>query len=112
MSKKCECGDEKKECTCDERENDGCGCGHDHDEEKEHIIHLTLEDDSEIECLVIGSFGVDEKDYMALLSEDEDVFLYRYKEIGENEIDLINIEDDSEFEAVSDVFFELFVEEE
>ena len=44
---------------------------HEHDHEHEHeemdVITLTLEDDSELDCAVIGIFPFEEKDYIALL---------------------------------------------
>lgn len=74
-------------------------------------ITLTLEDGSELICDVLAIFPVDGKDYIALLPQGDDpdaeIFLYRFEEKGEDDIDLINIEDDDEFEAVSDAFDEL-----
>lgn len=98
---------------------DTCGCGHDHehghDEMEMETIRLTLEDDSELECGILGTFdveGMGERTFIALLPlEDETVLLYEYEEIGE-EIKLSVIEDDDEFEKVSDTFYELFDGEE
>ena len=42
-------------------------CNHDHDHEGIDIIYLTLEDDSELECEVLGIFSVEDKEYIALL---------------------------------------------
>lgn len=80
------------------------------DEEAHDTITLTLEDDSQMECLVLTTLTVDNKEYIALLPLDEEeeedgtVFLYQYVQNGEEDIDLINIEDDDEFEKVSDAF--------
>ena len=84
------------------------------------IITLTLEDDTEMECVVISIFPVDEYDYAALLpvddleNEDEDgeLFLYRYKELPGDEVELTNIESDEEFEKVSEAFDQILDEEE
>ena len=47
--------------------SDKCCCGHDHEEDMEmEVITLTLDDDSELECAVLGIFDVDEKNYIAL----------------------------------------------
>jgi len=82
-------------------------------------VTLTLDDDSELVCDVIATFpakvnGVEQM-YIALLPADatpeSEIFLYRFLEDGE-EIDLQNIEDDEEFEIVSDAFDELLDEEE
>lgn len=87
-----------------------CGCD-DHDHDHDHAsITLTLEDDSEINCHVLGNFDVADKEYIALLPEDSDeVLLYRYKEDGDD-VDIENIDDDDEFEAVSAVFQEILDE--
>ena len=73
-------------------------------------ITLTLEDGSDLVCDVISVFPVKDKNYIALLPSNEDpdaeIFLYRFIENGE-EIELENIEDDEEFDMVSDAFDEL-----
>lgn len=74
-------------------------------------ITLTLEDGTELICDVIAIFPVDGKNYIALLPQGDDpdteIFLYRFEQKGEDDVDLINIEDDEEFDAVSDAFDEL-----
>lgn len=100
-----------EECNCNS-ENGHCDCGHDHDHEEYEKLHLTLEDDTELECYILGTFEVEDKSYIALLPEDqEDVLLYNYIEVGEEEIKLNNIEDDDEFDIVSKAFYELFGDE-
>lgn len=82
-------------------------------------VTLTLDDDSELVCDVIATFPAKvngkEQMYIALLPTDatpeSEIFLYRFLEDGED-IDLQNIEDDEEFEIVSDAFDELLDEEE
>ena len=82
-------------------------------------ITLTLDDDSELLCDVIATFpatvGGKEQMYVALLPTDatpeSEIYLYRFIEDGED-IDIQNIEDDEEFEIVSDKFDELLDEEE
>lgn len=84
------------------------GCDHDHHED---IIYLTLDDGTELECEVIGLFEVDDVEYIALAPVgDDQVFLYRYEEY-EDGFDLINIEDDEEFDIVSEAFYSLFVDD-
>lgn len=93
---------------------DNCACNHDHhdencDCEETTIITLTLDNDTEVQCNVLGIFDCNEKEYIALLPEEgHDVYLYRYNELGEDEIELVNIEDDTEYEAVSKEFEALF----
>lgn len=96
-----------------------CGCGHDHDHEEEimdlETMFLTLDDDTEMECGILGIFeveGLEGKEYIALLPlEDETVLLYEYKEVGE-EIELNVIEDDDEFDKVSNAFYDMYEDEE
>lgn len=103
-----------------EHEHDcGCGCGHDHEHDHEHMnVTLTLDDGTDLECEVLCIFPVGEKDYIALIptekaeEEDGEIFLYQFIEHENDEIELLNIEDDDEFEAVSDAFDELMDSEE
>lgn len=90
-----------------------CGCGHDHESE-EAMVTLTLDDGTVIECVVLTIFPAGDFEYIALLPVDEDeeneegeVYLYRYSELEDGEIELLNIEDDDEYELVSDAFDEL-----
>lgn len=85
--------------------NCDCGCN-----EEEMTVTLTLDDDSEIECAVLDMFQVKEQDYIALLplddSSDGEVYLYRLNKMEDGDMELDNIEDDDEFEAVSEAFDE------
>lgn len=92
-----------------------CGCGQEHDEELElETMTLTLDDDTEVECGILGVFeveGIPQKEYIALLPLDgEEVYLYEYRE-NEEEIELDVIEEDEEFEKVSNAFYDLYEEE-
>ena len=62
-------------------------------------------------CIVLGIFECENEEYIALLPEDEedgeDVFIYKYKEIDEEEVELDIIESEEEFEKVSKTFEEL-----
>ena len=106
--------------TMSEHEHDcGCGCGHDHEHDHDHMnVTLTLDDGTDLECEVLCIFPVGEKDYIALIpaerdeEEDGEIFLYQFIEHENDEIELLNIEDDDEFEAVSDAFDELMDSEE
>lgn len=78
----------------------------DHGMEEEMTVTLTLDDDSELECAVVAIFPVNGKDYIALLPMEEgsdEVFLYRFSQDGDD-MNLDNIEDDEEFEAVADAY--------
>lgn len=85
---------------------------HDHDHDHEHedmdVIYLTLDDDTELECAVLGIFEVEDKEYIALLPiDDEEVLLYEYKELEDEEFDLLPIEEE-DFELVSEAFNALY----
>ena len=86
--------------------------------DEETTVTLTLDDGSELECIVLTIFPAGGKDYIALLpmeqSEEEEgeVYLYRYLEDEEGNPDLENIEDDDEYEIVADAFDELLDEQE
>ena len=84
---------------------------------EEMTVTLTLDDGSELECVVLTIFEAGGRDYIALLplegedAEEGEVYLYRYTEIDGNP-DLQNIEDDEEYEIVADAFDELLDEQE
>ena len=110
----CDCGhDHGHDCNCghDHSNSHDCDCGHDHGEEQ-RTVTLTMEDDSEVECVILGTFDVDEKEYIALMPMDSDeVFIYNFVTLEDGEIKLSLIEDDDEFQTVSDAFYEVFADE-
>lgn len=81
---------------------------------------LDLDDGGKLECIVLNVFPVNNREYIALLSmndeghveEDAQIFLYRFEELGDDEVNLETIEDDDEFELVSDYFDEMLDEQE
>ena len=84
----------------------------------EMYVTLTLDDDSELECIVITIFEAGDRDYIALLpmddveSEDGEVYLYRYSEDADGNPELDSIESDEEYEIVADRFDEWLDEQE
>lgn len=79
--------------------------------EEHDTVTLTLDDNSELECLILTTMEVEDKQYIALLPLEEDgedeegtVYLYRMVVKGEEDIELINIEDDDEYEKASEAF--------
>ena len=86
--------------------------------DEQTTVTLTLEDDTEVECMVLTIFPAGDREYIALLpmdSVDEDegeVYLYRYEEDADGNPNLTNIEDDDEYETVADAFDELLDEQE
>ena len=86
--------------------------------EEDEPIYVTLEfdDGTEVETEIMGTFEFDGKEYIALIPDDDsdDVYLYGYAEVNDKEFDLLEIEDDEEFERVVQEFDALMdvVEEE
>jgi len=82
-------------------------------EEEADYITLEFDDGTEIEAEIMGIFEVEGKEYIALIPDDDtdDVYLYGYKEVSEEEFELIDIEDDEEFEKVSAEFSKITAEE-
>lgn len=96
--------EENKSCSC------GCGC--DCEDEEAEIIVFEDENGKEESFEVIGVFEVEEKEYIALQSQDDSSILlckYIEKENGDYEVE--EIESDEEFNKVSDVFDALVEEE-
>ena len=82
--------------------------------EEPDFITLEFDDGEDVECEIMGVFDVDGKEYIALIPEDgsDDVYLYGYKEVGEDEFELEDIEDDAIFEKVVAEFDKIVAEEE
>lgn len=97
--------------TCDDAKCNGdCStCGGDG-----VTVTLTLDDDSTLECAIVGIFDAGDKEYIALLPLDEngensdgEVFLYRYAVRKDGTPDLANIESDEEYELAAEAFDEM-----
>lgn len=89
--------DHGEDCTC------GCQDG------KEEISKITLEFDEGEKVVVepLFIFTLDGKEYIALIPEDEesdDVYLYIYNELSEDEFEFLDIDDDDEFDRVCKEF--------
>ena len=87
-------------------------------EEETVTVTLTLDNDEVVECDVLTTYTVNDREYIALLplnedgeNEDGDVYLYRYSE-EDDEPTLANIEDDEEYEMAADGFDEWLDEQE
>ncbi|MCQ2538654.1 MAG: DUF1292 domain-containing protein [Lachnospiraceae bacterium] len=82
-------------------------------EEEIETITLEFDDGEEVECEIMGVFDYEGKEYIALIPDDgtDDVYIYGYKEVGEDEFELIDIEDDAEFEKVVAEFDAIMAEE-
>ena len=82
---------------------------------EEEVDIITLEfDGEEVECEIMGVFDFNGKEYIALIPDDgtDDVYIYGYKEVGEDEFEIVDIDDDAEFEAVAAEFDKIMDEQE
>lgn len=79
------------------------------------VVTLTLDDNEEVECSIITTYEIEDKEYIVLLplnengeNEDGDVWIYRFVRdtTGGNDHEIINIEDDDEYEIAVDKFDE------
>jgi len=82
-------------------------------EEEASVITLEFDDGVELECEIMGVFDYDGKEYIALIPDDgsDDVYIYGYKEVGEEEFELVDIDDDELFEAVVGEFEAIMAEQ-
>lgn len=82
-----------------------------HDATPLHLITVKLEDDSVLQFQPLVTLEIAGQEYLALTppgKESEDVYFYSFIEHEENEIELLNIEDKSILNAVSDEFEKWF----
>lgn len=79
-------------------------------------VTLTLEDDSEVDCLILSIFEAGEHQYIAMVPTDEngepideaEILLYRFVDNGPDEDpEIENIEDDDEYDIASNAFADL-----
>ena len=95
--------------------HDNCNCGEEHDHDFETIV--VNFDGEETECIVLGVFPASDNEYIALLpmrgNEDDgepDPILLKYIQNDDSEeFELLEIENDDEYEAAVEVFCELFL---
>ncbi len=86
------------------------------DNDEEMTVTMNFDDGRQVTCAIVTILTVNEKDYIVLLPLDEngenqdgEVWIYGYKEDESDpnvEPELIFIEDEEEYEAVSDAFDE------
>ena len=72
--------------------------------EEQDVITLEFDDGLEVECAIMGVFECDGKEYIALAAQDgtDDVYIYGYKEVGEEEFELVDLEDEEFDKAVAE----------
>lgn len=84
----------------------GCGSA-----EERRTITLTMDDDTEVECAILTTFPVKDKNCIALLALDEngqpatgEVYLYTFSVTESGDPILSNIETDEEYEEAAEIF--------
>lgn len=82
-------------------------------QDQAEFITLEFDDGVELECEIMGVFDYAGNDYIALIPNDDtdDVYIYGYKEVGEDEFELVDIEDEELFEKVVEEFDAIMAEE-
>lgn len=81
-------------------------------EQEKDFITLEFDDGIEVECEILGTYEVGDKEYIALAKEDsEEVFIYRYVDLENDEFELEEIEDEEEFEKAAEEFNRIMEEE-
>ena len=79
--------------------SDCCDCESDDDAD---FLTLEFDDGEAVECEIMGVFEVKAKNTsLSFADGPDDVYIYGYKEVGDDEFELIDIEDDAEFEKRS-----------
>lgn len=94
--------EDEHDCTCGE---EGCDCG-----EESNIISLELEDGSTKDFLVLDVIDLETGTYMALAevgSNEYDILRVEGEEAEDN-LELVVIEDDEEFNKIAKLFQERF----
>jgi uncharacterized protein YrzB (UPF0473 family) len=83
-------------------------------EEELDIITLEFDDGGEVECEIMGVFDYEGKEYIALIPHDDsdDVYIYGYKQVSDDEFEILEIEDEEEFDAAAAEFDAIMAEEE
>lgn len=71
--------------------------------EEEDIITLEFDDGESLEAELLGIFGAEGKEYAALrpLDGSDDILLYGYRALEEDDYELFDIEDDDEFDRAA-----------
>ncbi|MBR2696291.1 MAG: DUF1292 domain-containing protein [Parasporobacterium sp.] len=87
-----------------------CGC-----QDELPQITLEFEDGESVLCEPLFVFDFEDQDYIALVpvsDDSDDVFLYVYNELSDEEFEFLDIEDDDLFDRVVERFEEIMDEAE
>lgn len=90
------------------------------DDPDDYRVTLELDDGSTAECAILTILEISDKDYIVLIPVDEndepieegEVYIYRYFEDEDGNPSLENIDNEEEFERVSEAFDEFLDDQE
>ncbi|MDR2457937.1 MAG: DUF1292 domain-containing protein [Clostridiales Family XIII bacterium] len=74
---------------------------------EDNIITLEFDDGTREETEILGTFGLAEKDYIALKplkKNDGDVYIFVYEDISDDEYEINDIESEDEFKRAAEKF--------
>jgi hypothetical protein len=76
------------------------------EEQEADVITLEFDDDSKLDCEIMGVFEYDNKEFIALIPDDDsdDVYIYGYEEYEDGTFELLDIADDDLFKKVAQEF--------
>ena len=76
------------------------------------MITVDFDDGNSVECEILGIFELEDQEYIALANvENDDVYLYGYVEINDEEFELKEIPEE-DFDKVADVYDAIMAEAE
>jgi hypothetical protein len=83
------------------------------EDEEEDMITLEFDDGTAVDCFIIGVFDLNDKEYIALAPDDgtDDVYIYGYKDNDDDSFEILEIEDEDEFNEAVKEFDKLMSEE-
>lgn len=78
------------------------------------IITLEFDDETTIDCEIMGVFDCDGKEFMALIPDDgsDDVYIYGYEEDKDGNFELLDIKSDEVFKRAVEEFEKIMAENE
>lgn len=82
--------------------------------EEMDIITLEFDDESTMDCEIMGVFDCDGKDFIALIPDDgsDDVYIYGYEEDKDGNFELLDIKSDEVFAKAAKEFEKIMAENE
>ena len=82
--------------------------------EEVEVVTLEVDDDTTMECEILGIFDYNNEDYIALIPHDDsdDVYIYGYEEYEDGSYEILDIVNEELFEKVAKEFDKIMAEQE